>query len=166
MSQDVSYYKMKIDVSVTYENGQLYLKSEAAGHSECRPSVMVLSRCPDGTEVIEAIGEPFDIAMQKAAWEQDKGSRTYRSFDPFAVDRFEPDGAGRLLFHLCQVAHRNVKPKRGMWRTFWRLDRFLLKVKIPHYTKVPSEKREIFEGYLRKRISKFEITDSSVRAAT
>ena len=145
---------MKIDVSISYENGQLRTRSEAANYSEHRPSIIVVSRCPDGIQVVEAIGEPFDIEMRKAAWERDKGSRTYTSFDPFAVDRFEPEPASMVLFHLCHVAHRNLKPKRGMWRALWGLDKFLLKVKMPYYSRVPVEKREAFERSLRKRIGR------------
>lgn len=80
---------MKIDVLISYENGQLHTRSKAANYSEQRPSIIVLSRCPDGIQVVEAIGEPFDMEMRKAAWERDKGARTYTSFDPFAVDRFD-----------------------------------------------------------------------------
>lgn len=150
---------MKIDVSVSYEKGQLHTRSKAANFSDDRPSTMVTSRCPDGTYLVEAIGEPFDVEMRKAAWERDKGSRTYNSFDPFAVDRFEPEPASMVLFHLCHRAHANLKPKRGMWRTLLGLDKFLLKVKIPYYSRVPVEKREAFERHLRKRIGPFEIGD-------
>ena len=97
--------------------------------------------------------------MRKAAWERDKGSRTYNSYDPFAADRFEPEAAGMILFHLCQVSYANLKPKRGMWRTLVGLDKFLLTVKIPYYSRVPVEKREIFERYLRKRFSSVEVGD-------
>lgn len=106
--------------------------------------------------MVEAIGESFDVQMRKAAWERDKGSRTYTSFDPFAVDRFEPVPASMVLFHLCHRAHGNFKP---MWRTLLGLDKFLLKLKIPYYSRVPLEKREAFERHLRKRIGKFEVGD-------
>ena len=150
---------MKIDVSISYEDGQLHTRSETANYSEHRPSIIVTSRCPDGTQVVEAIGEHFDIEMRKAAWERDKGSRTYSSFDPFAVDRFEPEAASMVLFHLCHVARRNLKPTRGMWRAMCGLDKFLLMVKIPYYSRVPVEKREAFERYVRKRIGKVEVRD-------
>ena len=150
---------MKIDVSITYENGQLHTRSEAANYGEHRPSIIVVSRGSDGDQLVEAIGEPLDTEMRKSIWERDKGSRTYTSFDPFAVDRFEPEAASMVLFHLCHVARRNLKPKRGMWRAFCGLDKFLLRVKIPYYSRVPVEKREAFERYVRKRIGKVEISD-------
>jgi hypothetical protein len=150
---------MKIDVSIAYETDKLHTASDAANYSEQRPSNIVVSRGLDGAQLVEAIGEPFDIKMRTAAWERDKGSRTYTSLDPFAVDRFEPETASMVLFHLCQVARRNLKPKRGMWRALWGLDKFLLRVKIPYYSRVPFEKREAFERYLRKRIGTVEISD-------
>jgi hypothetical protein len=150
---------MKIDVLVTYEYGQLRTRSQVANFSDDRPSIMVTSTCLDGTYLVEAIGEPFDVEMRKAAWERDEGSRTYNSFDPFAVDHFEPEPASMVLFHLCHLAHGNLRPKRGMWRTLFGLDKFLLRVKLPYYSRVPLEKREAFERHLRKRIGRFEIGD-------
>lgn len=150
---------MKIDVSVSCENGQLHTRSRVADFSDDSPSNMVTSTCLDGTFLVEAIGEPFDVEMRTAAWERDKGSRTYNSFDPFAIDRFEPEPASMVLFHLCHRAHGNLKPKRGMWRTLLGLDKFLLTVRIPYYSRVPLEKREAFERHLRKRIGPFAVGD-------
>lgn len=150
---------MKTDVSLTYEKVRLFVQSEVVGYCECRPSLIVLSRGPDGIEVPEAIGEPLDIEMRKALWERDKGSRTYRCFDPLDVGRFHLVAAGMVAYHLCHVMHRNIKPKRGMGRAFCRLDRFLLKLKIPYYSRVPLEKRELFERYLRDTIRGVEISE-------
>lgn len=150
---------MKIDVSISYEDGHLHTRSETANYVDRRPSIIVVSRGSEGDQLIEAIGEPFDIEMQKSIWERDKGARTYRSFDPFAVERFEPETASMVLFHLCHVAYRNLKPQRGMWRTLYGFDKFLLKLKVPYYSKVPVDKREVFERYMKKRIGKIEISD-------
>ena len=150
---------MKIDVSISYADGQLHTRSEAANYSDRRLSIVVVSRGSEGDQLVEAIGEPFDIEMQKAIWERDKGSRTYNSFDPFAVERFEPEVASMVLFHLCHVAYGNLQPKRGLWRTLYGFDKILLKLKVPYYSKVPVDKREAFERYMKKRVGKIEISD-------
>jgi hypothetical protein len=150
---------MKIDVSISYENGQLHTRSEAANYSDHRPSIIVVSRGSEGDKLVEAIGEPFDIEMHKAGWERDKGSRTYTSFDPFTVERFDPEAATMIVFHLCHRAHDNLKPKRGLWRMACGLDKFVIRLKVPYYSRVPVEKREAFERNVRKRIGKIEIGD-------
>ena len=149
---------MRVDVSITYQNGQLRARSEAANYSESRPALILLSRGSDGTEMIEAIGQPFDLEMQKSAWERDKGARTYHCFDPFVILRFEPEAAAAVVRHLCYYMHANIKPRRELWRAFWGLDRFLLKVKIADYQRVPAEKREDFEQRLRKGVGKAEVS--------
>lgn len=149
---------MKIDVAITYEDGRLLTRSEVANYSDQRGSNIVTSTGPDGDKLVEAIGEPFDVEMRKKAWERDKGSRSYNSIDPFDIQRFEPELASMVLFHLCQRAYGNVKPKRGMWRAMLGFDKFRVRVKIPFYSKVPVEKRETFERCLRKRIGRVEVT--------
>lgn len=150
---------MRVDVSITYHKGQLHTRSEAADYSESRPALILLSRGPDGAEMIEAIGQPFDMKMQASAWERDRGARTYRSYDPFEILRFDPDAAAAIVRHLCYSAHTRIQPARGLWRAFCGLDRFLLKVKIPDYTLVAAKKKADFERRLRKVVGKTAVSD-------
>lgn len=149
---------MRIDVSIRYENGLLHTHSEAANYSETRPALILLSRGSDGVEMIEAIGYNFGVEEQKAAWERDKGSRTYRCFDPFEILRFAPEYAAAVVRHLCLYVHASVKPGRGLWRALWGLDKFRVKVKMPDYARVPAEKRADFERRLRKRVGQVEVS--------
>ncbi len=149
---------MRVDVSIEYQGGRLRLRSEAAGCDETRPALILMSRGADGFEYVEAVGYHFGVEERKAAWERDKGSRTYRCFDPFDALRFEPEAAAAVVRHLCLYAHANVKPRRRMWRALWGLDRFSVRVKIPDYGRVPAEKRADFERRLRKRLGRVEVS--------
>lgn len=149
---------MRVDVSITYEDGRLHIHSEAAGLSESRPALILMSKGADGVEMIEAVGYSFGAEEQKAAWERDKGSRTYRCFDPFEVLRFEPEAAAAVVRHFCFYAHASLKPGRGLWRALWGLDRFRVRVEIPAYPRVPAEQRADFERRLRKHVGEVEVS--------
>lgn len=150
---------MRIDVTITYNNGQVHTHSEAAACSESRPALILLSHGADGTELVEAVGEPFDVEMQKSAWERDKGSRTYRCFDPFDLSRFDPRAAAMVVRHLCLYAQQCVKPRRGLWRVGWGWDRFQIRVSIPNYYEgVPAEQRADFERRLRSGLDRAEVS--------
>ncbi len=148
---------MRVDVSITYQDGQLHTVSETAAFSESRPALILLSRGADGFEMIEAIGYNFGIEERKAAWERDKGARTYRCFDPFEILRFEPESAAAVIRHLCLYTHASVRPSRGLWRALWGLDRFRVRVKIPDYVRLPAERRADFEQRLRKHFGNVEV---------
>jgi hypothetical protein len=149
---------MRIDVAIEYQGGRLRVRSEAAGYDETRPALVLMSRGADGVEYVEAVGHHFGVEERRAAWERDKGSRTYRCFDPFEPLRFEPEAAAAVLRHLCWYAHASVTPRRGLWRALWGLDRFRVRVRLPDHGRVPAEKRAELERRLRKHLGSVEIS--------
>ena len=104
---------MRIDISITYQNGQVHTQSEVVNFSQSRPALILLSRASDGTELIEAVGYHFGVEEQKGAWERDKGSRTYRCFDPFEILRFDPEAAAAVIRHLCHYTYASMKSVRA-----------------------------------------------------
>ena len=76
---------MRIDVSITYQNGLLHTRSEAANYIESRPALILLSRGSDSSELIEAtegrVREDLEDATLTVSKEQKRprrgGSFTY-----------------------------------------------------------------------------------------
>jgi hypothetical protein len=149
---------MIIDVSIEYDGRDVTARSEAARYSEARPAIIGLSKERYGEgEVIECVGQALTPEMERAFWERDKGSRVYRFINPFLEYSFEPDAAFAIVRHFCYLAHGNLKPARSFLREVFRLDRFRVAIKLPHYSSIPRDKRKMFEKNLRQRFRRFRI---------
>ncbi|HEY7544136.1 MAG TPA: hypothetical protein VID27_04600 [Blastocatellia bacterium] len=148
---------MTIDVQLTYKEGKIRARSEAAKYDETKPAILSLSiKAGEKSEKIEAVGELPETILSWARQERPAGSHTYRFVDPFAKDTFDPDCAFALVKYFCYAAHANIKPARSLLSLLW-LDRFQVSIKLPHYLQIAQVKREYFEKLLRQTFRRIRV---------
>lgn len=151
---------MIIDVSIAYNGVSITIKSEVAKYKEIRPSTIGLSRGQDEEfDLIEGVGERWntDELKQMASVERGQDNRTYRVIDPFASKSFEVYPAFTTVRFFCLKSHSLTRPRTYQLRAFFLLDTFEIKLKLPDYNLISTDKRQAFEKEVKKLTRRFTI---------
>lgn len=143
---------MKIDVLILHNGQNITVKSEAARYNETKPATIGFSKSEnEDAELIEGIGEQWTTSelKQLAVKQRGEDNRIYRVINPFSFESFEPGAAYRTVQYYCFKVHEIIRPKTYLFRSFLKLDRFEITLKLPEYNFVSADKRKEFETQLR-----------------